>query len=86
MKNCLPWEVPHSGAGEECVEEGVVDTTRDELTTTHVPHVPMLVLRGGWRVRSEADTEKKERWEEIVLVLFLISLYPNLLLIGNKLN
>jgi len=46
MKNCVLWEGPHAGAGEECEEEGAAEITRYELTTTsfHHPHLQLL----GW--------------------------------------
>ena len=45
MEDCLPWEGPHGGAGEECEEEGAAETTCDELTTTPIPRPP-VPLRG----------------------------------------
>jgi len=45
MQDCLPWEGPHSGAGAECEEEGVPETTCDELTPAPIPH-PSVPLRG----------------------------------------
>ncbi|KAK4826947.1 hypothetical protein QYF61_012796, partial [Mycteria americana] len=46
MEDCLLWEGHHSGAGEECEEEGAVETTCDELTATPIPHPPALLGRG----------------------------------------
>jgi len=45
MEDCLLWEGPHNGAGEECEEEGAAETTCDELTTISIPCPPAL-LRG----------------------------------------
>ena len=46
-----PWEGPHTGAEEEHEEEGVAETTCDELTATPAPCPP--ALRGGRRWRSQ---------------------------------
>jgi len=40
VKNCLPWDRPQAGAGEECEKEGAAETPCDELTTTPIPHPP----------------------------------------------
>ena len=37
MEGCLPWEEPHAGAGEECEEEVMTETTHGELTVTPLP-------------------------------------------------
>jgi len=41
VENCLPWEGPYTGAGEECEEEGAAETKCDELTITPIPHPPV---------------------------------------------
>ena len=45
MKNCLPWEGSHAGAGAESEEEEAAETTCDELTATPIPR-PTALLRG----------------------------------------
>ena len=45
------WEGPHTGAEEEHEEEGVAETTCDELTATPAPCPPALL--GGRRWRSQ---------------------------------
>ena len=50
MENCLQWEGPHAGTGEECEEEGMTETTCDELTTTPIPCTPVLL--GGEEVEK----------------------------------
>jgi len=45
MEDCLPWEGPHTGAGEECEEEGAAGRMCDELTATPIPHPPALLER-----------------------------------------
>ena len=40
VEDCLPWEGSHAGAGEECEEEGMAETTRYELTITPMPCPP----------------------------------------------
>ena len=47
MQDCLPWEGPHAGAGEECEEQGAAQTACDELTVTPIPCAPALL--GGRR-------------------------------------
>jgi len=53
MEDYLPWEGSHAGAGEECEEsspeeEGVAETTCDELSARPIPHPPEG--RGGGMV------------------------------------
>jgi len=45
VEDSLSWEGPHTGAGEECEEEGVAETMCDELNATPIPRPPAL-LRG----------------------------------------
>ena len=45
MEDCLLWEWPHTGAGEEREEEGAAERMCDEPTTTPIPHPP-VPLRG----------------------------------------
>jgi len=60
MEDCLLWEGPHTGAGEECEEEGAAETKCDELTTTPIPHPPAL-LRGeeAENIGRKGKPEKK---------------------------
>ncbi|KAK4827778.1 hypothetical protein QYF61_021731 [Mycteria americana] len=64
VEDCLPWEGPHAGAGEECEEsspeeEGAAETTCDELTATPIPR-PLRCWGGGGReFGSEAEPENK---------------------------
>jgi len=46
MEDCLPWERPCSGTGEECEEKDAAENMGDELTTTPLPHPPSPL---GWR-------------------------------------
>jgi len=65
VKNCLPWEGPHAGAGEECEEsppeeEGAADTTCDELTIAPIPHAPAMLGCGrGKEFVTEVEPGKK---------------------------
>lgn len=43
VKDCLLWEGSHAGAGKECKEEGLAETMYNELTTTLIPHHPVLL-------------------------------------------
>jgi len=49
LENSLLWEALHSGAGEECEEEGVAETTRDEQTAAPTPHPPAPLRGKRWR-------------------------------------
>ncbi|KAM9590860.1 uncharacterized protein ACIBXB_005909 [Morphnus guianensis] len=60
VEDCLPWEGPHAGAGGEFEEEGVEETTCDELTAIPVP--PSTCATQGEeveKIRSEAEPGKK---------------------------
>jgi len=50
MKNCILWEGPHAGAGDEREEEGVAETKCYGLTATSIPHPP--ALQEGRRKKS----------------------------------
>lgn len=63
MKDCVPWEGPHAGAGGQ-QEEGAVEMKCHDLTRT--PWSPAPLGGGGRRVGSEAGPGKK-----VVLTLFL---------------
>jgi len=52
-EDCVPWEGPHARAGEECEEEGAVETICDELTATAVPHPPALLEQRRYRENQE---------------------------------
>ncbi|KAK4832829.1 hypothetical protein QYF61_025817, partial [Mycteria americana] len=45
VKDCISWEGPHAGAGEDHEEEHAAEMKRYELTTTPIPHPP-VPLRG----------------------------------------
>jgi len=56
MKDCVPWEGPHSVAVEVLEEEGAAEAKNYELTATPIPlH---RLGRGGREVRSEAKPRK----------------------------
>jgi len=38
VKDCIPWERPHAGAGEELDKEGIAEAKHYELTMTTIPH------------------------------------------------
>jgi len=50
VENCLLWEGPHAGTGEECKEEGAVERTCDDLTAIPIPHPPMLLVGRRQRI------------------------------------
>jgi len=87
MEDCLLWEGPHSGAGEEYEQEGVADTRCDGLTTTPIPHLPAPCGgRKETKLGVRLSLGSKEGWEEgIFKIRFYFSLsYSDL--IGDKLN
>jgi len=43
MKDYIPWEGPHAGAGAERVEEGEAEAKCHELTTISIPDAPALL-------------------------------------------
>jgi len=47
VEDCLLCVGPHAGAGEDCEEEGVAETTCDELTTTPLPHSSAPLRESG---------------------------------------
>ncbi|PKU38018.1 importin-11 isoform x1 [Limosa lapponica baueri] len=60
VEDGLLWEEPHAGAGEEC-EEGVAETTCDELT------IPLRCLGGGGReFGSKVKPGKKRELDQIL--------------------
>jgi len=52
--SCLPWGGPHTGAGEECEEEGAAKTMCDDLTTAPIPRPPAM-LRGRRQRNQECS-------------------------------
>jgi len=82
LKNCCPWEGPHSGARKQQKEERVKEMKCYELTTTPIAHSPVLLGWGGGRsAKSEGMKlslgRRGARWK-VVLVLssfFTILLY-----------
>lgn len=59
LEDCLPWEGPQAGAGEEGEEEGAAETC-DELTTTLITYPPVpLVGRRVEKSGSKAKTGMK---------------------------
>jgi len=76
VENCLPWEGPHTGEGEECEEEGAVETMCDKMTAAPIPRPSVLLRAGGGReYRSAVKPGKKER----VGGKCFISHYPTLI-------
>lgn len=47
MRDCVLWQEPHAGAGEEWDEEGAAEMKCYEVTTTPIPHPPAPA--GGWK-------------------------------------
>jgi len=68
VKDCLLWEGPHAGAGDEREEEGAAGTKCYEPITTPIPCPPVMLGEGGGRVEPR---KKQGSWGKLVLVLFL---------------
>lgn len=49
MKGCISWEGPQAGLGKECKNEGAAETKCYELTTAHIPCLPVPLGREGDR-------------------------------------
>ena len=87
VEDCLLWEGPHGGAGEECEEEGSAETMCDELTATPFPRPPApLAGKRERKLGVELSWGRRERWGKGVLRFGFTSHYPCLDLIGSKLN
>ena len=87
VEDCLLWEKPHTGAEEEHEQEGVAETTCDELTATPIPRPPAPL--GEKEVENSGvklSLGRREGWGEGVFkIWFYFSLsYSDLT--GNKLN
>jgi len=52
VENCIRQEGPHSGAGEECEEEGTAETTCDKLTETPIARPPVALRGRRWRIHE----------------------------------
>jgi len=77
----------HTGAGEECVEEGAAETTCDELTPMPIPCPPAPLVGRKWRKSGvKLRAGRREGWGKVFLRFgFYFSLsYSDL--IGNKRN
>jgi len=59
LDNCVLWLGPHPGAGEECEEEGAVETMCGELTATPILQHPVPLGGGGREFGSEVEPRKK---------------------------
>lgn len=53
-KDCILWEGLQTGPGKECKDEGAAETKCYELTTAHIPWLPVPLGReGDRRIRNE---------------------------------
>lgn len=78
-KDNIPWEGPHTGAGA---------VSNHVLGTDCSPHslLPCITCRKEVeRLKVKMSLLRREGLGKVFLVLFLVSYYPNLLLICNKL-
>lgn len=69
MKNCIPWETPHAGA-EQCEDEGAADTKCYEVTTTPIPHLPVL-LPGEEVEEPGVKSRLGREWGKVVVMVVL---------------
>jgi len=75
MNDCLSWEGPHAGVGEECEQEGMSETKCDELTATPIPcHLCVTLQGGGRRVTNEVEPGRMWGEEEVFSFHFCFSL------------
>lgn len=74
--DCLLWEGPYAGAGEEGEESSheekrVAETICDELTTAPIPHLPVPL--GGRKVEKSGvklRPGRREGWAEGVFKIY----------------
>jgi len=66
VENCLPWEAPHAGAGQEYGKEGATETRCDELTASPFPTSLRGSGGGGREFRGKVKPGKKGGWEQSV--------------------
>jgi len=68
LKGCTSWKGPHAGAEEECEEEGVAETTCDELTPMPIPCPPALLAGRKWRKSGvKLRVGRREGWGNVFL-------------------
>ena len=88
LEDCVPWEGPHAGAGEQREEDGAAERSCYGLSAAPIPHLPAPlggVGRGIGKAGVKLSLGKKSGGGRGVLVFFFVSHFPNFL-IGNKLN
>jgi len=51
VKDCNPWEGPHTEAREKSLEDGAAERNCYELTTNSIPH-PRSITQEGEKVES----------------------------------
>lgn len=63
LKDCSPWEGPHSGGGRQCEEEGVAERNSYGLTAALIPRPPVLLgvegKEGNLEMKEQIDPGKK---------------------------
>jgi len=80
VKDCIPWERPHTGAQEKHEDKGPVNTKCYKLTTASIPYCPML-LGAGRRQRAgnggvKLSLEKRgNRGEGVISFVFITILF-----------
>lgn len=84
-KDCIPWEGPHTGAGDKYEKKGVAVMKSSQLTTMSLPPPPALLQVWSRRFISEAEPGKKEGAGEKSVSRFFFHC-PTQLLSGNNLN
>jgi len=62
--NSLPWERPHTGAGEEREQEGAAEATCDGLTASPIPRSFVLLRGQEVEKTGSKDEPRKKGWVE----------------------
>lgn len=66
MDNCLLWEGPHTGTGDESEEEEEAKKVCDELNTTSIPSPQGKEVEKSLRKRGGGGGERQEVWFKIL--------------------
>ena len=78
MKDCLLWEGPHAGAGEEHEEEGAPDKVLLTDCNTYSPSPRVTQVKEAEELGVKLSLGRREGWGEGVIKVFF-SHYPTLI-------
>jgi len=76
VKDCILWEGPHPGAGEEREKEGASETKHYKLIATLIPHPPEPLVEELEELGVKLSLGSRERCGKGVFRFVLTSHYP----------